>query len=88
MVRIYIRKETDSCGKVFKSKHSIKNDIVASLPWIGFVDKGLITEEEWAKSQQTISSKFSFYISEMTIDGRTKLSRYIRRFSWRDVLLK
>ena len=85
MIRVYIKKIGSAAGHVFKSRKSIKDDKVRILPFIGFVDKGFITEEEWAKSQELICKKLGLYISETVIDGRTKLARNLRYFSWRDI---
>lgn len=86
MVRIYIRKCGEAVGHVFKSHSSIKNDKVAILPWIGFVNKGLISEDEWFKSQQSICEKFGLYITERKVDGRNKLTKSMRFFSWSQAL--
>jgi len=85
MFRIYVKRIGEIAGHVFKSHSSIKDDKVFILPFIGFVDKGFITEEEWAKSQQTICEKLGLYVSETVIDGRTKLARSMRTFSWEDI---
>lgn len=84
MIRIYVKRIGDAAGHVFKSRSSVKEDKVAILHY-GFVTKGFITEEEWAKSQQTICEKLGLYVSETVIDGRTKLARNLRTFSWRDI---
>jgi len=86
MLRIYIRRKNEIAGHVFICKESIKEDKVMILPFIGFVTDGLITEEEWAKSQQTIIDKFELYVTESYIDGRCKVARNTKRFSWRDIL--
>ena len=86
MKRIYIRRKNEIAGHVFKSRDSIKDDKVAILPFIGFVDKGLITEEEWSTSQQNIVEKFELYVAESYIDGRTKTARNMKHFSWKDLL--
>lgn len=84
MIRIYVKRIGDAAGHVFKSHSSVKEDKVAILHY-GFVTKGFITEEEWAKSQQTICEKLGLYVSETVIDGRTKLARNLRNFSWQDI---
>lgn len=86
MIRIYIRRKNEIAGHVFICKSSIKEDKVRILPFIGFVTDGLITEEEWAKSQQTIIDKFELYVTESYIDGRCKVARNMRKFSWKDIL--
>lgn len=85
MYRIYVKLQNEAFGHVFKSHSSIKDDKVAILPFIGFVTEGYISEEEWAKSQQSICDKLNLYVSETTIDGRSKLARSIRNFSWKDI---
>ena len=86
MIRIYIRRKNEIAGHVFICKSSIKGDKVAILPFFGFVTDGLITEEEWAKSQQTIIDKFELYVTESYIDGRCKVARNTKKFSWKDIL--
>lgn len=86
MIRIYIRRKNEIAGHVFICKSSIKEDKVASLPFTGFVTAGLITEEEWAKSQQTIIDKFELYVTESYIDGRCKVARNTKKFSWHYLL--
>ena len=86
MIRIYVRRKNEIAGHVFICKSSIKEDKVAILPFIGFVTAGLITEEEWAKSQQTIIDKFELYVVESYIDGRCKVARNTKKFSWKDIL--
>jgi len=86
MIRVYIRRKNEITGRVFKSKRSVMKDRVALLHW-GYVEKGLITEEEWAKSTQFIKDRFELVITEVQIDGRTKLARSLKPFSWM-VLMK
>jgi hypothetical protein len=86
MIRIYVRRKNEIAGHVFICKSSIKEDKVAILPFIGFVTAGLITEEEWAKSQQTIIDKFELYVTESYIDGRCKVARNTKKFNWKDIL--
>lgn len=88
MIRIYIRKSNERTGHVFVSHWSIKNDKVAMLPFFPFVRTRLIDESEWACSQQPIAEKFKLYISETRIDGRKKLARSMKPFSWREYLTK
>ena len=86
MIRIYVRRKNEIAGHVFICKSSIKEDKVAILPFVEFVTAGLITEEEWAKSQQTIIDKFELYVTESYIDGRCKVARNTKKFSWKDIL--
>lgn len=86
MFRIYIKRKNEIAGHVFVSKHSIKEDKVLILPFIGFVTDGIITEEEWARSQQTIIDRFKLYVIESYIDGRCKVARNTKKFSWGDIL--
>lgn len=85
MIRIYVRQHDEPFGRVFKSKSSVKNDKVAilSLPLIGEAE---IDKEKWAKSQQTICEALGLYISETEIDGRSKLARNMKYFSWKDII--
>lgn len=85
MIRIYVRKQGEESGHVFKSRSSVLEDKVAILPWIGFVP-GIIAENEWNQSQQLIRERFGLYIKETQIDGRSKISRSLKYFSWRRVL--
>jgi hypothetical protein len=86
MLRIYVRRKNEIAGHVFICKSSIKGDKVAILPFFGFVTDGLITEEEWDKSQQTIVEKFELCVTESYIDGRCKAARNAKKFNWKDVL--
>lgn len=86
MIRIYVRHKNEIAGHVFICKSSIKEDKVMILPFIGFVTDGLITEEEWAKSRQTIIDKFELYVAESYIDGRSKAARNAKKFNWKKVL--
>ena len=86
MFRIYVRRKNEIAGHVFICKESIKQDKVVILPYIGFVTDGLITEEEWANSQQTIVERFELYVAETYIDGRGKVARNTRKFNWKDIL--
>lgn len=86
MVRIYVRKLSHSIGRVYKSNRSIKDDKVKILNWITFLAPGLITEEEWDKSEQLISEKFGLYIKESYLDGRSKVGRNTPYFNWEEVI--
>ena len=86
MVRIYVRKLSQETGRVYKSNTSIKDDKVKILNWITFLVPGLITEEEWDKSEQFISEKFGLYIKESYLDGRSKVGRNTPYFNWEEVI--
>lgn len=86
MIRIYVRKPGELSGKVYKAKTSITKDKVAILGYLGFVLTGLITETEWNKSQQLIVDKFELQVIESSIDGRSKVAKYMPYFSWDRVL--
>lgn len=87
MLRIYVRKPGEHTGKVYRSEISIMNDRVLRLPWT-FVEAGVIAENEWARSLETIATRFGLYIKETKCDGRTKRVRGYRRFTWSEILLK
>lgn len=86
MIRIYVRRKNEIAGHVFICKSSIKEDKVAILPFVGFVTAGLITEEEWTKSQQLIIDRFELCVTESYIDGRSKAARNAKKFNWKEVL--
>lgn len=86
MIRIYVRKPSQKIGRVYKSHTSIKDDKVKILGWLTFLVPGLITEEEWAKSEQLISEKFGLYIKESYINGRSKVGRNTPYFNWEEVI--
>lgn len=86
MIRIYVRKPSQKIGRVYKSHRSIKDDRVKILGWLTFLVPGLITEEEWAKSEQLISEKFGLYIKESYINGRSKVGRNTPYFNWEEVI--
>lgn len=86
MIRIYVRKPGQQYGRVYKSKSSIAKDRIKALGYLSFVLTGLISEAEWAESQQLIVDKFNLQVVETTIDGRSKVARYMPYFSWNEVL--
>lgn len=68
---------------VAKSNFSAMNDKVLILNYIRFVHElGIITESEWANSQQLICDKFNLTIRKTHIDGRKKLSKTLPFFTW------
>lgn len=86
MFRIYVRRKNEIAGHTFICKSSIKKDRVAILPFVGFVTSNIISEEEWAKSQELIVDKFELYVAETYIDGRSKVAHNTKKFSWKDIL--
>jgi len=88
MKRIYIRKKGEEIGHVFKSHFSVLKDTVAMLPYIPFVLTGIVSEADWASCQETIIDKYELYVSEIEIDGRTKLAKSIKYFEWSKELLE
>lgn len=86
MIRIYVRKPGQTYGRVYKSKTSVLQDKVAMLGYIGFVATGFISENEWAKSQQSIVEKFQLVVVESTVDGRCKVARNMPFFNWAEVI--
>lgn len=87
MKRIYIRKKGEESGHVFKSRYSVLEDKVAMFPFL-FVTAGILAQSDWAQCQETIADKYELYISETNIDGRSKLAKSMRTFSWRSVFFK
>ena len=87
MKRIYIRKKGEDSGHVFKSHFSVLDDKVAMLPFL-FVTAGIVQQADWARCQETIADKYELYISESNIDGRSKLAKSLKTFSWRNVFFK
>ena len=85
MVRIYIRERNKLTGHIFKSKTTIASDTIRMLPYT-FVLAGLISESEFYNSQEPIRDKFDFYTAETKIDGRCKIAKSMKYFSWREVL--
>lgn len=85
MIRVYVRKQNEKSGHVFKSRFSVLNDRLLLFPF-SFVLRGIISEKEWAKSQELIANRFGLYISETNIDGRTKLAKSLKYFTWERVL--
>ena len=85
MIRIYIRKQNEESGHVFKSRYSIVNDKLSLFPF-GFVLRGLISESEYLENNSTIVERFNLYVKETKIDGRNKLARNLKFFTWDRVL--
>lgn len=72
---------------VAKSNFSAINDVVAILPYTQFVQGlGLISEAEWAKSQERIADKFKLEVREISMDGRKKAAKSFPYFSWYNCL--
>lgn len=86
MIRIYVRKLSQTYGRVYKSHTSILNDRVKILSWITFVASGYITKEEWNTSEQLISERFGLIIRESHINGRSKVGRNTPYFNWAEVI--
>lgn len=87
MKRIYIRKKGEESGHVFKSRYSVLEDKVAILSFF-FVTAGILAKSDWAQCQDTIIKKYGLYISETNIDGRSKMAKSMRTFSWKSVFFK
>lgn len=85
MIRVYVRKQNEKSGHVFKSRFSVLNDRLSLFPF-SFVLRGIISEKEWANSQELIANRFGLYISETNIDGRAKLAKSLKYFTWERVL--
>lgn len=85
MIRIYIRKQNEESGHVFKSRYSIINDKLSLFPF-GFVLRGIISESEYLENNCIIVEKFNLYVKETKIDGRNKLARNLKFFTWDRVL--
>lgn len=85
MIRIYVRKRNEKTGHVFKSRWSVQKDRMSLLPF-SFVLRGIVPESEYMESTQTIIKRFNLYVSETKIDGRSKLARSIKYFTWGRVL--
>ena len=85
MIRIYVRLKNEESGRVFKSRFSVINDKLSLFPF-GFVLRGIISEDEYLESNQTIAERFGLYIKETKLDGRNKLARNLKYFAWDRVL--
>lgn len=85
MIRIYVRKQNEESWHVFKSRFSVLNDKLSLFPF-SFVLRGLISKEEYLQNDTTIANRFGLYITETTIDGRAKLAKSLKYFTWERVL--
>lgn len=85
MIRIYVRKQNEASGHVFKSHFSVLNDKLSLFPF-GFVLRGIISEDEYLDNNTTIANRFGLYITETKIDGRNKLAKSLKYFAWDRVL--
>ena len=85
MIRIYVRKQNEASGHVFKSRFSVLNDKLSLFPF-SLVLRGLISEDEYLDNNTTIANRFSLYIAETKIDGRNKLAKSLKYFTWERVL--
>ena len=86
MIRVYVRKKNEAIGHVFKSHFSPMKDTIKILPFT-FVISGIINENDWNNSQEQIKDKLDLYITERKIDGRCKLAKSMKTFSWHEVLM-
>lgn len=85
MIRIYVRKQNEESGHVFKSHFSVIDDKLSLFPF-SFVLRGLISEDEYLQNNTTIAKRFGLYIKETKLDGRNKLARNLKYFTWERVL--
>ena len=81
MIRVYVRKQNEKSGHVFKSRFSVLNDRLSLFPF-SFVLSGLISDKEYLQNKTTIANRFGLYISETNIDGRAKLAKSLKYFTW------
>lgn len=88
-IEIYAAGDVAQLRPVYKAKsrNSVCHDKVAQLPFIPFVERlGVITQQEWAHSQENIASKFNIIVREFPIDGRYRRSKALKYFNWFDCL--
>ena len=50
MIRVYVRKQNEKSGRVFKSRFSVLNDRLSLFPF-SFVLRGLISEKEYLENK-------------------------------------
>ncbi len=82
MLRIYVRKPGQLTGHAYKATKSVLAHPVKLLPY-EFVRRGLISENEWLQSEEPIAQRFNIFITERKCDGRKKLARSFKYFTWR-----
>lgn len=85
MIRIYVKRQNEQSGHVFKSRFSTLDDRISMLPFT-YVIKGIISSDDYLDNPEKIASKFNIKIVETKIDGRCKRARNMRYFSWDQVL--
>lgn len=85
MKRIYVRRQGEESGHVFKSHYSVLEDTVSSMPFT-YVILGIISKDEYLENGQLMTDRFNLYISETEIDGRKKLAKSMKYFTWQRVL--
>ena len=86
MVRIEVYSSEYKSGLLpfYKAKCNrvASKDEVCILPYTPFVEKGIISKEEWTKSQQLIADKLGVEVREFPMDGRKKAMKALPFFSW------
>lgn len=83
MLQIYITEKSNVFGYIFKSKTSIKDDLVSSLPYL-FVTLGIISEDDYFNNKEKIVDKFDLCVIEKEVDGRDIKIKKLKYFSWLD----
>ena len=68
-------------GKTYKSRYSCKNDSVQRLAHHVFVQRNLITHEEWMTSHEKLVDKFHLDYNEIKFDGRSRYAKTLPYFS-------
>jgi hypothetical protein len=74
-------KKVELNGKVYKTRFNILTDKLRFLPF-SFVQSGVITDAEWACSEQLIIDRFNLMPVITKIDGRKKEFKSLPYFSW------
>jgi hypothetical protein len=88
MLQIYITERSNVFGCIFKSKTSIKDDLISSLPYHPFVTLGIISEDDYNNSKEKIVDKFNLCVIEKEVNGRDLEIKKLKYFSWLDYLIE
>ena len=88
-IEVYSNKYKSGLLPFYKAKcnRAASKDEVCILPYTPFVEKGIISKDEWTKSQQLIAEKLGVEVREFPMDGRKKAAKALPFFSWHSCTL-
>ena len=84
-IEVYSNKYKNGLIPFYKAKSNwaAGEDVVCILPYTPFVEKGIISKEEWMSGHQLIADKLGVEVREFPMDGRKKDAKALPFFNWR-----